>query len=190
MLNIVLFGPPGAGKGTQAQLLSKQYSLYHLSTGYALRHEIEAGTDLGLQAKQYMDRGELVPDKDVTSIVVCLMDKHPGVNGFIFDGFPRTVNQAQFLREMLQERNTEIRHLIVLDVGEEELIQRLLKRAEIEKREDDTREVIENRIRVYRKQTAPVIDYYTQFGKYHPVSGIGSIEEVQQRINKIISPKQ
>ncbi|NOY36228.1 MAG: adenylate kinase [Chlorobi bacterium] len=187
MLNIVLFGPPGAGKGTQAKILADRYHLYHLSTGDVLRSEMSAGTPLGKKARGYVEKGELVPDEDVTEMLVCVMDKHPDAGGFIFDGFPRTTQQAKFLRKMLLEKGTEIHDLIVLDVEEKELVRRLLNRAKLESRADDTREVIENRIRVYKEQTAPVIDYYSQFGKYHPINGIGTVEEVHNRIAAVIS---
>lgn len=189
MRNIVLFGPPGAGKGTQAKILADRYDLVHLSTGEVLRQEMKEGTPLGVKAKSYIEKGELVPDKDVTEMVVCVMDKLPHAKGFIFDGFPRTTAQAKFLREMLLERETEIHYLIVLEVGEEELIRRLLNRAKVEGRKDDTREVIENRIKVYREQTAPVIDYYARFGKYYPVDGVGTVAEVQERIDEVIRSK-
>ena len=190
MRNIVLFGPPGAGKGTQAKILAGRYNLIHLSTGDVLRNEMKENTPLGKKAKSYIEKGELVPDKDVTEMVVCVMDKFKDASGFIFDGFPRTTTQAAFMREMLLERGTEVHFLIVLDVEEEELIRRLLNRARVEGRTDDTREVIENRIRVYKKQTAPVIDFYSRFGKYYPVDGIGTIAEVQERIEEVLRSKE
>ncbi len=186
MKNVILFGPPGSGKGTQAALVSKTLGLVHLSTGEIFRKAIANRTPLGIKAKEYMDKGELVPDEDVAQMVVNAVDRHPGAKGFIFDGFPRNVFQAEFLDRMLEERNTTIHYLIALDVDREELIRRLLKRAEIEGRTDDTPEVIENRIRVYFDQTVPVIDHYKKQGKYYPVNGLGNIEEVNKRICDII----
>ena len=186
MKNVILFGPPGSGKGTQAALVSKTRGLVHLSTGDIFRQAIANRTPLGIKAKEYMDKGELVPDEDVAQMVVNAVDRHPGAKGFIFDGFPRNVFQAEFLDRMLEERNTTIHYLIALDVERDELIRRLLKRAEIEGRTDDTPEVIENRIRVYFDQTVPVIDHYKKQGKYYPVNGLGNIEEVNKRICDII----
>lgn len=186
MTNIVLFGPPGSGKGTQAKRLCEKFDLVHLSTGDILRKEMNERTPLGKKAKAFMGKGELVPDRDVVEMVAHAIDSHGYANGFIFDGFPRTIAQAEFLDEMLKERDTEVHYLIILDVTHDELVERLLKRGQIEGRTDDTPEVIENRIKVYHEQTAPVISYYRNKGKYFPVNGIGSIDEITERIVQVM----
>ncbi len=187
MINVILFGPPGSGKGTQAIRLSKSLGLIHLSTGDILRKAIVNKTPLGIKAREYMDKGELVPDADVAQMVVNAVDRNAGAKGFIFDGFPRNVFQARFLDKMLEERNTTIHYLIALEVDHDELIKRLLNRAKIEGRSDDNMEVIENRIKIYFDQTFPVIEYYKSQGKFYPVNGVGTVEEVNDRICKILT---
>ncbi len=189
MTNLIIFGPPGSGKGTQAVKLSTSFGLVHLSTGDILRQAIANRTPLGEKAKAYIDKGELVPDEDVAQMVVNAVDRNTDAGGFIFDGFPRNVFQAEFLDRTLKERGTSIHYLIALEVPREELIKRLLKRAEIENRTDDNLQVIENRIKVYYDQTIPVIDHYKKQGKYYPVNGLGTIEEVNRRIGDIINKK-
>jgi adenylate kinase len=185
MLNIVLFGPPGSGKGTQAEKIINKYNLKHLSTGDLLRAEIAGKTELGMKAKSIMDKGALVPDE----IVIGMIDKRiheKDPKGFIFDGFPRTVAQAESLDKMLSGRKTSISLMISLDVKRQELINRLLKRGKEQGRSDDNLETIENRIKVYENQTKPVINYYDKQGKARYIDGMGSIEEIFKRIEKVI----
>ncbi len=182
MLNLVLFGPPGSGKGTQSELIINKYRLVHLSTGDILRSEMARGTPLGLKAKDYMAKGELVPDRDVIEMIAQRIDGEASGEGYIFDGFPRTREQARFLRNMLTERETRIDLMISLEVPEEELIHRLVKRGQASGRADDELPVIKNRIEVYNKQTAPVIDFYRKMRTYTAVDGVGSIEEIFGRI--------
>ncbi|MBN2481559.1 MAG: adenylate kinase [Bacteroidales bacterium] len=183
MLNIVLFGPPGAGKGTQAVKLIDQYKLVHLSTGDILRSELAAETKLGLKAKRYMDRGELVPDEVVIGMIETKLDQNPDAKGFIFDGFPRTQAQARALDNLLSGKNTAITTMLALEVEKQELIQRLMGRGKVSGRADDQDiSVIENRITVYNRETSPVIDYYEGQGKFKAVNGMGSIEEIFDRL--------
>lgn len=186
MLNIVLFGPPGSGKGTQSEKMIDKYGLIHLSTGDILREAISERTPLGIKAKEYMEKGELVPDEDVINMVVKRLDREKNPNGFIFDGFPRTCSQAKFLRTLLTERDTRISVMIALQVNRDELIRRLLKRGQQTGRSDDELSVIMNRIEVYERDTAPVIDFYRNMRKYRPVDGLGSIEEIFDRIVGVI----
>jgi len=182
MLNIVLFGPPGSGKGTQSEKLIKKYKLVHLSTGDILRNELANKTELGLKAKSIMDKGELLSDDIVIGMIRNKINSNKKARGFIFDGFPRTIAQAAALDELLAESDVSIDLMITLEVNKEELIQRLLKRGEETGRTDDNLQTIENRINVYLKQTATVIDFYKKQGKYHPVDGIGSIEDIFKRV--------
>lgn len=183
MLNIVLFGPPGAGKGTQAEKLKQKYNLVHLSTGDILRNEISNQTKLGMMAKEYMDKGELVPDKVVIDMIENILNQKNDASGFIFDGFPRTVEQARALDNLLQKHNTEIDLMLSLEVDDEELVARIVQRGRESGREDDKNEsVIFNRIITYNKKTAPLKDYYSEQSKYNSVKGIGSIEEVFGRL--------
>ncbi len=186
MLNIVLFGPPGSGKGTQSEKLIDKYKLLHLSTGDLLRYEINANTKLGLKAKTIMDKGELVSDEIVIGMIRNKISTNKNVKGFIFDGFPRTVAQAGALDKLLSELDNPITLMITLDVPREELIKRLLNRGEQTGRADDNLQTIENRINVYMNQTSPVIDFYKNQGKYHPIKGIGSIEDIFNKIIKAI----
>lgn len=185
MLNIVLFGPPGSGKGTQAEKIINKYELKHLSTGDLLRAEIANKTELGLKAKSIMDKGELVPDE----VVIGMIEKRIGIEkkpkGFIFDGFPRTVAQAKALDVVLAKNKTSITMMISLDVKRQELIDRLLKRGKEQGRSDDNLQTIENRIKVYEDQTTPVMNYYDQQGKAKYVDGMGSIGEIFARIEKV-----
>jgi adenylate kinase len=188
MLNIVLFGPPGAGKGTQSEKIIDKYSLTHLSTGDILRNAIERKTPLGIEAKKFMDRGELVPDEVVIGIIGRRLDEYLNkTKGFIFDGFPRTNVQAKELDKMLSEKNLSITMLIALEVEYDELIERLLKRGEISGRSDDQNiEIIENRINVYNENTRSVMDYFRAQGKYEGIDGMGTIDEIFARICKAI----
>jgi adenylate kinase len=187
MLNIVLFGPPGAGKGTQAEKLLEKYELIHLSTGDILRGEIAAETSLGIEAKKTMDKGELVSDEVVIAMIESKIDASAGTKGFIFDGFPRTTAQAKALDVMLQKKNAVINIMLALYVDDNELIERLLLRGKDSGRSDDKdQSVIENRIKVYNKETAPVIDFYEDRDKYRAVDGTGSIDEIFIRLCEII----
>jgi adenylate kinase len=186
MLNIVIFGPPGAGKGTQSKLIIEKYRLTHFSTGDILRGEIAAKTPLGLEAKELIEKGNLVPDEIVIGMVKNKIDSNAGEKGFIFDGFPRTCEQAEALDRILKEKDTSISVMISLEVEEEELISRLLKRAEEEGREDDNIDVIRNRIKVYNDITCKVSDYYSRTDRYRPVKGTGNVEEIFDRICHVI----
>lgn len=187
MLNIVLFGPPGAGKGTQSENLIERYQLVHLSTGDIFRANIKGETDLGKLAKSFMDKGELVPDSVTISMLESEVNKHPEAKGFIFDGFPRTGAQADALDQFLLTKNTSITCMLALEVNEEELKARLLNRAKTSGRPDDADPtVIQNRINVYNRETAPVAEFYKTQGKYRGIDGIGSIEEISERLYQAI----
>ncbi len=187
MLNIVLFGPPGAGKGTQAEKLIEKYQLVHLSTGDILRAELKAATELGKEAKKYMDKGELVPDSVVIGMIEGKIDANQDTKGFIFDGFPRTTAQAEALDNMLAKKRAPISRMLALFVNDDELIKRLLLRGKESGRPDDQdQSIIENRIKVYNKATAPVIDFYDKQNKYIAIDGVGSIEEIFERLCKAI----
>lgn len=187
MLNIILFGPPGAGKGTQSEFLIKKFGLLHISTGDLLRNEIAKETELGLMAKMFIDKGELVSDEIVIEMIKSKIASSNGVKGIIFDGFPRTVAQAEALDKLLEEHKTPISGMLALEVDNNELIARLLKRGEMSGRSDDQDiSIIENRIVVYHKKTAPLIDYYNKQNKFYPVKGIGTIEEIAQNLCEVI----
>jgi adenylate kinase len=186
MLNIVLFGPPGSGKGTQSENIIMKYSLTHLSTGDILRAELAAKTELGLKAKAIMEKGELVSDEIVIGMIANKLDSNKETKGFIFDGFPRTVAQAKALDKLLAAREMKIDMMLGLEVEKNELVNRLLKRGEETGRADDNIETIENRINVYNTQTTPVMEYYQAQGKYFPVNGIGNIVEISQSIFGIV----
>ena len=179
MLNIILFGPPGAGKGTQSIKIIEKYDLVHISTGYLFRKHIGEGTDLGKLAQEYIDDGNLVPDELVVKMVDVKISTHPEANGFIFDGFPRTVAQAEALDVMLEKREMPIRVMLALDVDDEELKNRIRLRGKTSGRADDqTDEKIENRIRIYKSETLPVAEYYGNQNKYKPINGLGRIEDI------------
>jgi len=183
MLNIVLFGPPGAGKGTQAVNLIEKYKLVHLSTGDILRGELVAKSSLGLEAKKYMDKGELVPDAVVIGMIEIKLDQNSAAKGFIFDGFPRTKAQAGALDALLTKKKTAISIMVALEVEKQELINRLMGRGKLSGRADDQDIlVIENRIAVYNRETSPVIDFYSAQGKFKSVNGMGSIEDIFVRL--------
>lgn len=179
MFNIILFGPPGSGKGTQSEKLIAAYGLKHLSTGDLLRSEIARQTPLGLEAKSIMDRGQLVPDEVVVGMISSALEANPQAKGFLFDGFPRTVAQSEALDKLLNLKNTSIGVVLALQVTEEELVQRLLNRGLTSGRSDDTNEsVIRARIKEYQDKTSVVADYYSQFNKVVNVKGEGSVEEI------------
>jgi adenylate kinase len=182
MLNIALFGPPGAGKGTQAKNLAQKYNLTYISTGDILRHEIAIGSILGLQAKSVIEEGGLVSDEIIVQIIENNINMHPDSNGILFDGFPRTYAQAYILDGLLINMNTKLSCLLSLEVPKEELIKRMISRAENENRADDKIEIIENRLREYDNKTVPVIDYYKELGKFYPVNGLGTVDEVFERL--------
>lgn len=187
MLNLILFGPPGSGKGTQASRLESIYDLVHISTGDLFRAEMEAATELGLKAKDYMSRGELVPDSVTIGMLRNKMKDHPQAKGFIFDGFPRTSPQAEALDQMLCEVNEEITGLIMLDVPENEVVNRILLRAQDSGRPDDSDEsIVRNRFQVYLSKTQPVYDFYFTQGKAHVISGLGTIDEITNDLRSVI----
>ena len=179
MFNLILFGPPGSGKGTQSEKLIAKYGLKHLSTGDLLRSEIAQQTALGIEAKKVMDKGELVPDEVVIGMISSAIDNNELVRGFLFDGFPRTAAQAEALDKLLELKKTSIVVMLALEVGEEELVKRLMKRGETSGRSDDTNEsVIRARITEYHKKTTAVADYYKQFDKVTMIKGEGSIDDI------------
>lgn len=188
MLNLVLFGPPGAGKGTQSQKLIEKYQLVHLSTGDILRGEITQGTPLGIEAKKLMDDGKLVPDEVVIGMISNKLDNNSAAKGFIFDGFPRTVAQAEALDSLLASKNEQISGMIALQVEEAELEKRLLLRGKESGRPDDANpEIIKKRIVEYNSKTAPVANYYEQQGKLKNINGVGSIDEIFSNICQVIN---
>jgi adenylate kinase len=187
MLNLILFGPPGSGKGTQANLLVEKYGILHISTGDLFRFEIDNNTELGVKAKEYMAKGELVPDEVTIGMLKNKVNANPNVAGIIFDGFPRTINQAEALDQFLAEKDSSVRALIALDVSEEELVARLLERGKNSGRADDIDEsIIRNRIEVYGNETAPVFNYYKSKSKSHFIQGVGSIDEIFERLTTTI----
>ncbi len=188
MLNLVLFGPPGAGKGTQSQKLVAKYNLVHLSTGDIFRDNIKGGTELGNLAKSYMEKGELVPDEVTINMLQAEVSKNRDAAGFIFDGFPRTIPQAEALDAMMVKLNTSITLMIELKVPEDELTKRLLLRGKDSGRADDVNpEIIANRIAVYHKQTAIAANHYSRQGKYHKVEGVGVIEDIFNSLIGVIN---
>ena len=187
MLNVVLFGAPGCGKGTQAARLRERFGLNHISTGEVIRNEIASGSQLGQRMKSYIDRGELAPDSLVIDIIVEYLDAHRDAAGNIFDGFPRTTAQAEAFDRLLAERGAEVTTMVYMDVPEEELVRRILLRGRDSGRADDASEdVIRNRIRVYNEQTAVVADHYSAQQKYRAIDGIGTVEEITDRIASAI----
>ncbi|MFZ6025427.1 MAG: adenylate kinase [Bacteroidota bacterium] len=179
MFNIILFGPPGSGKGTQSEKLIATYGLKHLSTGDLLRSEIAAQTPLGLEAKSFMDKGQLVPDEVVIGMISSALDQNPLAKGFLFDGFPRTEAQSVALDKLLKLKNTEIGVVLALDVSEEELVKRLLNRGKTSGRSDDTNEtVIRARIIEYQQKTTVVANYYAGFNKVVHIKGEGTVDEI------------
>ena len=190
MFNLILFGPPGSGKGTQSEKLIQKYGLIHLSTGDLLRREIAEKTKLGLEAKAFMDQGQLVPDSVVIGMIRSAIEQNPEAKGFLFDGFPRTVAQSEALDELLREKDAAISAVLALEVSEEELIGRLLNRGKTSGRSDDVNEtIIRARISEYQTKTAPVAGHYQQFNKEHRVKGEGSIDEIFDALCREIESK-
>jgi len=189
MFNLVLFGPPGSGKGTQSDKLVAKYGLIHLSTGNLLRKEMADQTPLGLSAQSYIDSGKLVPDQVVIGMVDSFFELHKGAKGFLFDGFPRTVAQAEALDSLLEKKQTAISLVVALTVSEEELVKRLLQRGQTSGRSDDTDEaVIRKRFAVYTLETSPVAAHYQQAGKFSPIEGEGSIDSIFSKICQQVDP--
>lgn len=182
MLNIVIFGAPGSGKGTQSERIVEKYDLDHISTGDVLRAEIKDGTELGKIAKGYIDQGQLIPDELMISILADVFDKLKDSKGVIFDGFPRTIRQAEELKKMLVDRGQEISLMLDLNVPEEELVQRLVKRGQSYGRADDNEETIRKRLDVYYSQTCPLVDWYKAEGKYCHIEGHGDLDEITATI--------
>lgn len=189
MLNIVIFGPPGSGKGTQSENLIKKYNLAHISTGDLLRKEINTNTQLGALAKSHMDKGELVPDGLIIDMIDSYLDKMGNVNGVIFDGFPRTVAQAQALKELLASYKTSVAVCLNLEVPNDELMTRLIERGKTSGRSDDNEETIKARLDVYDKQTKPVLDFYKKEGVAVNIKGVGSIDAIFADIADAVDSK-
>lgn len=186
-MRLILFGPPGAGKGTQAKKITDKYVAAHISTGDMLRAAVKNGTELGILASSYMEKGELVPDGVVIGIIKDRIAESDAQNGFMLDGFPRTVPQAEALSEMLNSTGSSIDAVISIEVDDEEIVKRILERQKIEGRKDDTEDVVRNRLNVYRNQTEPLKSYYADEGVLHEVDGIGSIDEVFGKIDSVLA---
>ena len=189
MLNIVIFGAPGSGKGTQSESIVEKYGINHISTGDVLRAEIKNGTELGKTAKGYIDQGQLIPDELMIDILASVFDSFKDSKGVIFDGFPRTIAQAEALKKMLAERGQDVSVMVDLDVPEEELMVRLIKRGKDSGRADDNEETIKKRLHVYHSQTAPLIDWYKNEKKYQHINGLGTMEgifaEICEAVDKL-----
>jgi adenylate kinase len=190
MFNLILFGPPGSGKGTQSEKLVEKYGLIHLSTGNLLRQEITNRTPLGLEAKSFMDKGQLVPDEVVIGMIDSCLDHHQQASGFLFDGFPRTPAQAQALDKLLALKKTEIALVLALEVSEEELVKRLLNRGKTSGRSDDVNEaIIHQRFMVYNNETAPIAEHYKKLKRFQSVKGEGSVEEIFNSVCQAIDKR-
>ena len=190
MLNLVIFGGPGSGKGTQSEHIVKEYSLFHISTGDVLRRIIASGSQLGQQVESIISKGNLIPDEMMVEILANELDSNPATaNGVIFDGFPRTINQAKALKEMLAKRDTKVHAVVGLEVDDELLIERLIKRGQDSGRSDDNLETIKQRLDVYHNQTSPLRDYYIAEGKYLAINGTGTIEQISATIINAVNEK-
>lgn len=192
MFNLVIFGAPGSGKGTQSENLINHYGLFHISTGDVLRSHIKGGTELGKTASAYINEGKLIPDELMIDILENVLEENPEktAKGVIFDGFPRTIEQAKALKKMLEKRNANVNIVIGLDVPEDELVTRLLKRGQESGRSDDNLETIKKRLDVYHNQTSPLREYYINEGNYAAINGLGSIEQIFEDIKAAIDAKQ
>lgn len=187
MFNLILFGPPGSGKGTQSEKIVERFGLIHLSTGNLLRQEISEKTPLGLEAKNFMDKGQLVPDEVVIGMIDTCLVKHPEAKGFLFDGFPRTIAQAEALDKLLALKKTAISKVLALDVSEDELVRRLLERGKTSGRSDDNDEsIIRNRFAVYKGETEPVASHYEKLNKFERIAGEGSVDDIFQKLSDSI----
>lgn len=186
-MRLILFGPPGAGKGTQANKITENYIAAHISTGDMLRAAVKNETELGALAKSYMDKGELVPDDVIIGIIKDRIKEDDAIKGFMLDGFPRTIAQAEALNDMLSEANVSIDVVVSIEVEDKEIVERILERAKIEGRKDDTEEVVKNRLSVYRDQTEPLKDYYKGLNVLAEVDGMGTIDEVFERIKVVLN---
>jgi adenylate kinase len=186
MFNLILFGPPGSGKGTQSARIAEKYKLVHISTGDIFRREIRNQSNLGLKVQSIIEKGELVPDELLVDILRSALQQAGSPSGFVFDGFPRTIRQAVDLDKLLSETGETVTLVLALDVDEEEIVTRLLKRAQQEGRKDDTEDVIRNRMKVYHAQTHPLMEYYDKQAKFKSVQGIGSIDDIFADICKVI----
>ncbi len=187
MFNLVIFGAPGSGKGTQSEKLIAHYGLTHISTGEVLRAEIAAGSELGKVADSYISNGQLIPDELMVNILAAEVDRlRPEARGFIFDGFPRTIPQAEALKKMLGERGEELHAVIGLEVDDDELMVRLIKRGEVSGRTDDNAETIGKRLQVYHSTTSPLREYYLKEGKYHAIPGTGNVDDIFGKITEAI----
>ena len=178
MLNIVIFGAPGSGKGTQSERIVEKYGINHISTGDVLRAEIKNGTELGKTAKGYIDQGQLIPDELMIDILASVFDSFKDSKGVIFDGFPRTIAQAEALKKMLAERGQDVSVMLDLEVPEDELMVRLIKRGKDSGRADDNEETIKKRLHVYHSQTSPLIDWYKNEKKYQHINGLGTMDGI------------
>ena len=188
MLNVVIFGAPGSGKGTQSERIIEEYGLFHISTGDVLREQIARGTELGKTADSYISKGQLIPDELMVDILAHVLDSHEeSKKGVIFDGFPRTIAQAEALTRMLAERNAQVDVVLGLEVEEKELIDRLLKRGQVSGRSDDNLETIQKRLDVYHNQTKPLKDFYQKEKKYRAIQGMGSVDDIFKSIKSVIS---
>ncbi len=188
-MRLILFGPPGAGKGTQADFIREKYEVEHISTGDVLREAMKNETEVGLYAKSFMDKGELVPDEVVTEIIRQKISSI-GEGGFMLDGFPRTLDQARSLDGILADAGIGIDTVVFLEVPDEEVVQRITKRQKIEGRQDDTEDVIRNRLRVYKDQTSPLKDFYEKTGVLRTVEGVGQISDIAERIDGVLKQLQ
>ncbi|MDE6490755.1 MAG: adenylate kinase [Muribaculaceae bacterium] len=188
MFNVVIFGAPGSGKGTQSEKLIDRFGLHHISTGELLRNHIASGSELGRIADSYISKGHLIPDDLMIDILRHELDNNPEATGVIFDGFPRTIPQAEALNKMLADRGTEVHAVVGLEVPEDELIQRLIKRGEVSGRSDDNPEAIKERLDVYHNLTSPLRDFYKGENKYHPITGTGTVDSIFSRIADSLDP--
>jgi adenylate kinase len=186
MYNLILFGPPGSGKGTQSAQIAEKYHLVHLSTGDIFRREMRNKSALGLKVQNIIEKGELVPDDLLLEILRSAFQQAGNPEGFVLDGYPRTIRQAEDLDNLLNEKGNQVSLVLSLDVNEEEVIKRLLKRAQLEGRKDDTEDVIRNRMKVYHAQTHPLMQYYQKQGKFHSLHGVGSVGDIFAELCKVI----